>query len=59
MFEESPTDEFDFWLTEKLGWRSVALMRRGLSAHEYLRWSIYFQRKHQRREMELMKAKAR
>lgn len=34
-------------------------MRRGLSAHEYLRWSIYFQRKQQRREMELMKAKAR
>jgi len=34
-------------------------MREQMSAGEWLRWSIYYQRKWQRQEMELIKAKAR
>jgi hypothetical protein len=55
--ESRPDLEFDHILTEKLGWRSVAEMRRGMSAGEWARWSIYYQRKAQRQEMELIKAK--
>ena len=43
--------EFDHYLCEKLGWRSVALMRRGLTAAEYLSWTIYYGRKAQRAEL--------
>ncbi|WP_433368362.1 hypothetical protein ACQPZX_41415 [Actinoplanes sp. CA-142083] len=42
---------------EKLGWRSVAEMRREMSAAEWQRWSIYYARKAQRRELELAKAR--
>jgi hypothetical protein len=42
-------------LAEKLGWRSVDLMRREMSADEWLRWSIYYARKAQRQELERAK----
>ena len=52
LMETNPEIEFDYYLTERLGWRSVAEMRRGMSAAEYHGWSIYYQRKAQRRELE-------
>lgn len=54
--ETSPDVEFDHYLTERLGWRSVAEMRRGMSAAEWHRWSVYYARKAQRQELELAKA---
>jgi hypothetical protein len=54
--ETSPDVEFDHYLTERLGWRSVAEMRRGMSAVEWQAWWVYFARKGQRRDMELAKA---
>jgi hypothetical protein len=53
---ETTNLEFDHYLCERLGWRSVALMRRGLSAAEYLSWDIYYRRKAQREELESAKA---
>lgn len=50
-FESSPEVEFDFWLCERLGWRSVERMRREMTAAEYVAWSIYFQRRAQRIEL--------
>lgn len=50
--ETSPDVEFDFYLTERLGWRSVAAMRRGLKNAEYEMWSMYYQRYAQRREQQ-------
>lgn len=41
----------------KLGWRSVAEMRRGMSAAEWQRWSLYFQRRNQERELAIEQAK--
>ena len=49
--EASPDVEFDHFLVERLGWRSVAEMRRGMSATEWQRWHVYFARKAQRREI--------
>lgn len=49
--DEHPDLEFDYFLTERLGWRSVAAMRRGLSAVEYRHWCIFFGRKNQRSEL--------
>lgn len=51
LFETRPDIEFDHILTERLGWRSVAEMRRGMSAAEYTRWGVYYARKAQRREI--------
>lgn len=56
-FETRPDFEFDHYLTERLGWRSVAEMRRGMSSAEYRSWSVYYSRKAQRRELEMVKAK--
>lgn len=49
--ENSPDVEFDHLLTEKLGWRSVAEMRRGMSSAEWHRWWIFYARRHQRQEL--------
>lgn len=38
-------------LAERLGWRSVALMRRGMSNAEWLRWWVYYARKAQQRQL--------
>lgn len=50
-FEESPDLEFDYFLTEKLGWGSVERMRRGMPASEWLYWSVYYGRKAQQRQL--------
>ena len=55
-FESHPDEEFDHLLCLKLGWRSVAEMRRGMSAAEWNRWKIYFARRHQERELVSMRA---
>ena len=41
----------------KLGWRSVAELRRGMSAHEWRRWFIYYQRRAQERELAMLQAR--
>jgi len=56
-FEESPDLEFDHFLVEKLGWRSVAEMRRGMAAAEWLAWWVYFARKAQRQELAIAQAR--
>lgn len=43
--------EFDFLLARKLGWRSVAEMRAGMSNREWLEWGIYLARQAQQRQM--------
>lgn len=55
--ETRPDLEFDHYLTERLGWRSVAQMRRGMSAAEWRAWSVYYARKAQRHELELAKVR--
>lgn len=42
---------FDFYLCEKLGWRSVAAMRRGMSAAEHRHWQVWYAIKAQAREL--------
>lgn len=49
--ETSPEVEFDHYLTEKLGWRSVAEMRRGMAAAEWQLWWTYYARKGQRQQL--------
>ena len=48
--------EFDHYLCEKLGWRSVEAMRRGMSNAEWCAWSVYYSRIAQRRELARLKA---
>lgn len=55
--ETSPDLEFDHYLTERLGWRSVAEMRRGMSMAEWRAWNVYYARKAQRRELAMEQAK--
>lgn len=50
--DREPDVEFDYALTERLGWRSVAEMRRGMSAEEWVGWSVYYARKAQRKQLE-------
>jgi hypothetical protein len=50
-FDAHPDEEFDHFLTVKLGWRSVAEMRRGMSAAEWQRWWVYLARDAQRRQL--------
>jgi hypothetical protein len=51
LMETNPDVEFDHILTERLGWRSVAEMRRGMSAAEWLSWWVYLARKGQRKQL--------
>lgn len=51
-FETSPDLEFDHLLCRDLGWRSVDLMRRGMSSAEWQDWRIYYLRRQQERELE-------
>ncbi len=55
-FESNPSEEFDHFLCLKLGWRSVDEMRRGMSMNEWQRWNVYFQRRHQERELQALRA---
>jgi hypothetical protein len=56
-FDDDPSLEFDFYLAETLGWRTVEDLRRGMSNMEYQQWYIYQARKAQRIELEAEKAK--
>jgi len=51
LMETNPDVEFDHYLVEKLGWRSVAEMRSGMSAAEWTSWYVYYARINQRREL--------
>lgn len=54
-WESNPDEEFDYFICLKLGWRSVELMRRGMSSAEWNRWRIYFARRNQEREQEMLR----
>ena len=57
-FEETNPDEhFDHFLCLKLGWRSVAEMRRGMSNAEWNRWRVLFGIQEQARELAAERAK--
>lgn len=47
---------FDFFLCKELGWRSVAQMRRGLSAREYRGWYVWYAIREQAREQARLSA---
>ncbi len=49
-FEQSPDEEFDFYLAEKLS-MTVEQMQRSVSSEEWMRWSVYYGRLAQRREL--------
>lgn len=55
--ETNSDEEFDHFLCERLGWRSVEEMRRGMSMNEWHRWWIYYARKAQRQELAMEQAK--
>lgn len=50
-FETDDELEMEFFVAEQLG-MTVAALRRDMSADEFLRWSVYFARKAQRRQLE-------
>lgn len=56
-FDADPGVEFDHFLCERLGWRSVGELRERMSHPEWLRWLVYYGRKAQRREIEMAKAR--
>jgi len=41
-------------LVLKLGFRTVAELRQGMSELEWQRWNIYFQRRNQERELAML-----
>lgn len=47
---------FEFFLTQKLGFRTVAQMRAEMSQMEFLHWGIYYARKAQDEELAAQKA---
>lgn len=49
--DRSPDLEFEFYLAERLQ-MTVGRLRREVSAHEFMQWSVYYGRKAQRRELE-------
>lgn len=51
IFEERPDIESDHFLCKELGWRSVEVMRREMSAREYAAWMVFYEREAQREEM--------
>lgn len=53
-----PELEAEMYIAQKLGWKSVKKMRKGMSNFEYEKWVLYYQRIKQRQELESkMKAK--
>lgn len=56
-FDDDESIEFDHFLAERLGWRSVEDLRRGMSAGEWLAWWVYYGRKGQRMQMAAEQAK--
>lgn len=57
-FENFEGAELEHYICEKLGWKSVEKMRAGMSNFEYLRWTIYYGRIAQRKEIAMKEAKA-
>lgn len=56
--ERNPELEFEFFLAQKLS-MTVAQMRHQVSSEEFLHWYIFFARKAQREELEVMKMEAK
>jgi hypothetical protein len=56
-FDADPSLEFDHLLAERLGWRSVDVMREQMSAGEWMRWWVYYARKAQRAELAMEQTK--
>jgi len=54
-FESDPDLEFEYVLAEKLG-RTVAELRATIANAEFVMWSRYYARKHQREELARMMA---
>lgn len=52
-----PTLEFEFYLATKLG-MTVSRMRDEMTNSEFIHWAAYYERKAQREELEMLKAKA-
>jgi hypothetical protein len=50
-FEAEPDEVFDYFLADRLKWRSVEEMRRRMGNDEYVRWGIWFAREKQREEL--------
>lgn len=55
-FQADPNLENEFYIALQLGWKSVAAMRKGLSAYEYMQWCVYFGRRKQDQEIADWKA---
>lgn len=49
-FETDAGFFFDFFLAEKFG-RTVAELRAGMSAEEWMQWGVYYARKAQQQEL--------
>jgi hypothetical protein len=54
--ETDPDFHFDFFLAERMH-RTVAEVRRTLSARERMQWSVYYGRKAQQQQLAALKAK--
>lgn len=48
--------EFEFFLAEKLR-MTVAQLRRGMTAQEFMQWGVYYGRKAQKQELAMLQAK--
>jgi predicted membrane-bound spermidine synthase len=57
-FETSNGLEFEFFLAQKLG-MTVAALRAEMTNDEFLHWSVYYARKAQREELEMLKSRGR
>lgn len=55
-FQRNPSLENEFYIAQKLGWRSVREMRRGLGQLEYVQWVVYFGRRKQDEELAAWKS---
>lgn len=56
-FRHNPELEFEHYLALKLG-RTIYELRTQMSHAEFVRWSVYFQKEAQERELEIELAKA-
>lgn len=52
--ENDPTTEFEFFLAAKLG-KTISELRR-MDCDEFLGWNVYYARKNQREQLEILKA---
>lgn len=50
---------FEHYLVEKLGFGTVAEMRRRMPMSEYVTWVVYYQRKAQQIELQQLKQRGR